>query len=189
MWTRLGDGAGSFGDAVEQNSGANSDSLGSDLSVNYQDLNGDGVLDAVISSSNGEIWTRFANGAGDDILSGGAGDDVLDGDVGQDILKGEEGNDSLIGGVGNDILEGGTGNDSFIFKENLSHDTITDFVAGVGSEDSIRIEGLNISTFDAVIQLAEQVGNDTVINIDDDNSITLKDVQKTALHADDFQFV
>ncbi|WP_120495837.1 hypothetical protein [Kiloniella sp. EL199] len=48
---------------------------------------------------------------------------------------------------------------------------------------------LNISTFDAVRQLSEQVGDDTVINIDDDNSITLKDVQKVSLRTNDFQFV
>ncbi|WP_421781244.1 hypothetical protein [Kiloniella litopenaei] len=122
-------------------------------------------------------------------LLGTNSDNILVGSSVTDHILGEAGNDSLDGGLANDLLTGGSGNDSFIFKENLGHDTITDFDAGVGSEDSIRIEGLNISTFDAVLQLAEQVGDDTVINIDDDNSITLKDVQKTALHADDFQFV
>ena len=187
IWTRIGDGAGGFGDAIAHNNG--SGSLGSDLFVDYQDLNGDGVADALINSSNGQIWTRLGDGAGDDVLSGGAGDDNLDGNVGKDILSGDEGNDTLNGGVGDDILSGGTGNDSFVFKANLGNDTITDFVAGAGSEDSIRIEGLNISTFDDVLQLAEQSGADTVIKIDAENSITLTDVQKTALHADDFQFV
>ncbi|WP_417453881.1 calcium-binding protein [Kiloniella sp.] len=102
---------------------------------------------------------------------------------------GSTGDNTIIGNNQANVFTGLAGNDTFVFKSGLGHDTITDFVSGAGSEDSIRIEGLNISTFDAVLQLAEQVGDDTVINIDDDNSITLKDVQKTALHADDFQFV
>ncbi|WP_085902498.1 calcium-binding protein [Kiloniella majae] len=102
---------------------------------------------------------------------------------------GSTGDNTIVGNNQTNVFTGLAGNDTFVFKTDLGHDTITDFVVGAGSEDSIRIEGLNISTFDDALQLSEQVGNDTVINIDDDNSITLKDVQKTALHADDFQFV
>ncbi|MEH6633281.1 MAG: hypothetical protein V7776_20900 [Halopseudomonas aestusnigri] len=126
---------------------------------------------------------------GDDTIYGTSfGSTIIDGGRGDDALYGGRVDDELDGGVGDDILTGGAGNDTFVFKENLGNDTITDFVAGAGSEDSIRIEGLNISTFDDVLEQAEQVGDDTVISIDAENSITLMDVNIADLHVDDFLF-
>lgn len=79
--------------------------------------------------------------------------------------------------------------DIFVFRTDTGHDVITDFVAGATSDDTIRIEGFNITNFAEIMDLAEQNGDDTIITFDADNSITLEEVQLTALHADDFQFV
>ncbi|NSZ80814.1 hypothetical protein G6M17_16735 [Agrobacterium tumefaciens] len=100
------------------------------------------------------------------------------------------GND-VIEGFGNtgDYLEGGAGNDAFVFKPNFGWDTIGDFVAGAGTDDVLEFRGGVLADFEAVLAAASQVGNDTIINIDGTNGITLANVNLSDLHRDDVRFV
>ncbi|MDH7810003.1 MULTISPECIES: calcium-binding protein [unclassified Rhizobium] len=100
------------------------------------------------------------------------------------------GND-LIEGFRNtgDYLEGGAGNDTFVFKPEFGWDTIGDFVAGAGTDDVLEFHGGVLADFEAVLAAASQVGNDTIINIDGTNGITLANVNLADLHRDDVRFV
>lgn len=99
--------------------------------------------------------------------------------------------DDLIEGFHNtgDYLEGGAGNDTFVFKPDFGWDTIGDFVAGAGTDDVLEFRGGVLADFEAVLAAASQVGNDTIVNIDGTNGITLANVNLSDLHRDDVRFV
>ena len=67
-------------------------------------------------------------------------------------------------------------------------DTIFGFAAGAGSEDKINLAFSNVSTFADVLARATQVGSDTVINFDGGDTLTLRNVARSSLAADDFLF-
>ncbi|SFK89106.1 FG-GAP repeat-containing protein [Pseudovibrio ascidiaceicola] len=107
-----------------------------------------------------------------------------------ETITGTGGADSLNGGAGDDMLTGGASSDVFIFSgSEFGNDTITDFEAGAGSSDIIQFDSDTFADFDAVIAAASEEGSSVVITLDDDNSVTLNNVSKSELHADDFQFV
>jgi Ca2+-binding RTX toxin-like protein len=116
------------------------------------------------------------------IIAAGNGGETLDGKGGDDFLFGGNGSDRLIGGDGNDRLTGGNGQDTFVFGPGFGHDTITDFTHA----DRIEFDGGVFQNFRAVQAASQQVGNDTVITLDDHNSITLQNVALNSLHANDF---
>lgn len=111
------------------------------------------------------------------------------GTAGNDTISGSSSNDTLLGGAGNDQLTGGSGSDVFVFASGFGKDTITDFVAGSGTADLIEFDDAVFADLSAVLAAATQVGADTLITYDVDNTITLKNVTKTNLHTDDFRFV
>ncbi|EEA92494.1 calcium-binding protein [Pseudovibrio sp. JE062] len=115
-------------------------------------------------------------------------ENVMGTDKFDDIIIGDAGNNKLWGYGGNDTLTGGDGNDTFLFETNFEHDTITDFTVGAGSDDTIRFTEDSFVSFEDVLATASQVGTDTVIQLNDDNSITLQNVSVADLHADDFAF-
>ena len=119
------------------------------------------------------------------VASSDAGD-TLSGFAGNDRLFGGAGNDLLDGGTGADFLNGGAGDDRFIYRAGDGADTIFGFAAGPGSEDRIRLMVPNVNTFADVLARATQVGRDTLIDFGGGNSITLRDVMRSSLSADDF---
>jgi len=147
------------------------------------------------------------------IITGTNGDDLLDGKGGDDILFGGSGNDRLIGGDGNDRLTGGKGHDTFVFAPGSGHDVVTDFspashslLGGLGlfalplleqigidfnfaKGDQIEFDGGVFHDFRQVLAASHQVGNDTVITMSANDSITLQGVNMHSLHAGDFLFV
>lgn len=90
-------------------------------------LNGNADRDTLLGGRGQDF---VAGGDDNDILKGGRGADILSGDAGRDLILGGRGHDLLIGGVGNDTLTGGRGQDTFIFGNEDSRDTITDFRVG-----------------------------------------------------------
>jgi Ca2+-binding RTX toxin-like protein len=138
-----------------------------------------------IIDSNGNsmvLATGLTGGNAPGIIAGGNGGETLDGKGGDDFLFGGNGDDRLIGGDGNDKLTGGHGQDTFVFAAGFGHDTITDFT----DADRIEFDGHIFRNFQAVQAASQQVGNDTVITLDDHNSITLQNVALHSLHANDF---
>jgi hypothetical protein len=90
----------------------------------------------------------------------------------------------------NDALSGAAGKDTFAFVTGHGLDTITDFSAGAGIGDVIQLSvGTSFDTLAEVLAVAVQSGANTIITFDAANKITLTNVTKTALVADDFAFV
>ncbi len=138
---------------------------------------GQGIESIVFA--NGTTWTMPQVGAMSFNVNGTAGNDTLVGGNLKDIID---------GGAGNDTLTGGAGNDTFVFHAGFGKDTITDFTTGAGSVDVIQIDTNVFADFAAVMNVASQVGADTVITADASNVITLKNVTLSSLHQDDFSF-
>jgi len=122
-------------------------------------------------------------------ITGNAAANQLYGHDGNDQLNGMAGHDVLIGGHGNDTLTGGLGSDAFVFAQGFGQDVIRDFQAGAATEDVIEFGRAMFSDFADVMAAASQVGSHVVIAFDADNTLTLENVQLSALHADDFRFV
>ncbi len=95
----------------------------------------------------------------------------------------------LFGIGGNDTLTGGGGSDVFAFTSGFGKDAVTDFQAGSGSDDLIEFGSGLFANWAAVLAASSQAGSDVVITLDASNTITLKNVQRSMLHADDFRFV
>ncbi|MEB2847244.1 calcium-binding protein [Endobacterium cereale] len=79
----------------------------------------------------GQGQDLLSGGSGSDTLRGGAGDDFLDGGKGKDRLFGDGGNDlfrlGASGGDDDDIYTGGAGVDTYLIRDKIDDDTITDF--------------------------------------------------------------
>lgn len=115
---------------------------------------------------------------------------TITGNSGNNNLNGGAGNDLLIGGAGNDTLTGGLGNDTFRFVGLSGKDVVTDFHGGVGVVDVLNLSGISgFTNFAQVMSHSTQVGADTVITFDANDSIVLSGVVKTAVVADDFTFI
>lgn len=114
----------------------------------------------------------------------------LIGGLGNDALEGADGRDSLSGQHGLDTLAGVAGDDRFEISAASGADLFTDFTAGAGVGDVIRIVGLGTAfdTFAEVLAATTQVGADAVIDLGSGRTITLAGVAKTSLVADDFAF-
>jgi Ca2+-binding RTX toxin-like protein len=111
---------------------------------------------------------------------------TLTGNASNGSLSGNAGNDTLIAGTGNETFAGAMGNDTFVFKDGFGHDTVLDFKAN-GDQDLIDLTGVSgIHTFSDVQSHAAQVGNDTVITINANSSITISNTLLSSLHQQDF---
>lgn len=136
----------------------------------------------------------FINGGGNTIAYGFEGDDVLQSSGGSDTLNGNNGNDKLIARFGNDTLTGGAGDDTFVIG--TGNHIVTDFGAGAGVHDRIDLGDFKPSSLNFgqnvfhdladVLAHATQNGANTVIDLGAGHSLTLQNVQKSALNADDF---
>ncbi len=113
--------------------------------------------------------------------------DTLSGLGGNDRLFGGAGPDTLDGGIGADFLNGGAGDDRFVYRPGYGADLIFGFAAGLGSEDQVRLGAFaGAASFTGVLALATQVGADTVIDFGGGDTLTLRNVLRGSLSADDF---
>lgn len=154
--------------------------------------------------------------AGTDMIIGGSGQDLIDGGSGNDTLTGDsdalssvpaEGNgtgsdlvqiwlgDLVGGGALGDIFGGGDGDgrDTFIFAPGDGQDTITDFDTGSDSwflqfltGDRIDVSAYGFEDDDDVHALAVQDGDDTVIQLSEEDSIRLVGIEVSDLDKHDF---
>lgn len=142
-------------------------------------------LTAVLSDQPLGPSITIIGGAGNDRLGGGLGDDTIDGGAGDDTIDGGAGDDTITGGAGDDTLTGASGDDRFIFSDGSGNDTITDFVAGEGTDDVLNITAFGFASFADVINAASQVGTNTLIQLDVDDSVTLLGVTLSDLDPSD----
>lgn len=98
------------------------------------------------------------------------------------------GTDSLAVGVTSGAtLIGGAGHDTFAFLNNLTgKDTITNFNTG---KDALQFNKSLFANFTAAMTHANQVGANTVITIDGNDQVTLQNVAKNTLTANNFHFL
>jgi serralysin len=119
----------------------------------------------------------------DNIVTGTAGNDLLPGLGGNDSIDGGKGEDTIVGGAGDDLLTGGQGlPDLFVFNAGFGKDIITDFK----NQDQIQFEDGLFPNSEAVLAASEQVGDNVVIRLDEDNTVTLLGVKLSSLQAEDF---
>ncbi|OBP75063.1 hypothetical protein BAE42_30915 [Mesorhizobium loti] len=152
-------------------------------------LGGDGT--DFVKAGGGNDFVRGGDGRdilfgeeGNDSVHGDGGDDQLYGGFNNDYLYGDGGNDLLDGGRGDDHLLGGGGSDKFVFEAQSGNDIVWDFEAG---HDMLRINGaMTNGTYPTVEELAgraHQVGQDTVVELEAGNTITLSNVSADDVHA------
>jgi large repetitive protein len=101
-------------------------------------------------------------------------------------LQGTSGKDLIFATSGQDILTGGGGQDQFVFAPTLSgpsvQHTITDFVVGLDKIDVRQFGSISASS----MPTETQQGSDTLITLDGNDTLLLKGVMASALHAGDF---
>lgn len=163
-------------------------------------LEGDQGSDVLVGGNGEDVLVGGAGsdnldgGRGDDVLEGGAGNDTLEGGRGDDVLDGGDGNDLICGGLGDDIINGGAGNDRlegnrgsdiFVFEGNAGDDVIADFEAFAnGDLLDLRSADFEFDTFQDLNDALRQEGDDLVVDLGDDGSITLLGVQAGDLNED-----
>lgn len=103
----------------------------------------------------------------------------------------------LTAGSGTDLLEvegtagatlvGGSGKDTFRFLNKLmGQDTVKNFVASRG--EVLQFNSALFSSYAAAMADAKQVGANTVFTVDAHDSVTLQNVTRTSLTANNFKF-
>nr|WP_321484463.1 calcium-binding protein [uncultured Cohaesibacter sp.] len=118
---------------------------------------------------------------GVDLISFSDGSEWTQSDMRQMLLTNTSADESFTGF---------SSNDTFVFSDGDGNDTIYDFEAGEGSDDVINFSNIvSLTDFASVLAVAADQDGDTLITIDTDNSILLKDVSVSDLHQDDFRFV
>lgn len=111
----------------------------------------------------GDGRNAFGNGL-DNIISGGSGKQTID------------------GGAGNDVLTGGGGADTFVFAKGNGTDLITDF----GADDTIRLDGYGVTSFDHLLSASTQQGANLWLNFDNGESVVLANTTASDLSPNQF---
>ncbi|MCA3160225.1 MAG: hypothetical protein ING31_11640, partial [Burkholderiales bacterium] len=150
-----------------------------------------------ISFSDGTIWNQatvkanmLVATAGNDTITGYATNDTINGLAGNDAIFGGSGNDTLDGGVGNDTLTGGVGADRFIFTSaGFGKDAILDFEGGAAVGDVLEFSTAMFANWAALLIKTAQVGADTVITVNTNDTVTLKDFTLSTLNQNDAKFI
>jgi Ca2+-binding RTX toxin-like protein len=106
--------------------------------------------------------------------------------TGQNIpVQGTSGNDVIFATTFQDVLTGAGGQDQFVFTPvssgSVTH-TVTDFTLGIDKLDLRQFSNVSASS----LPVEAQLGNDTLITLDASDTILLKNVVATNLHASDF---
>jgi hypothetical protein len=134
--------------------------------------------------SGGDGRDKVVGGAGRDVVAGNNGNDRVFGNGGNDRMSGGAGADVLTGGSGNDRMNGGAGNDRFVITQG-GDDVISDFN---GLRDHVRLDDADFRNFADVRDAMRQVGDNTVINLGQGDSVTLLNCSVLSFRADDFSF-
>ena len=187
-------------DAILEAAGGGRDTVSS-LSVSYvlganlenlvltgaaaRDGTGNGLAN-VLTGNN--LANLLRGGGGADTLRGGNGADRLAGEQGADHLFGGAGNDILSGGLGADLLSGGAGADIFFFDHGA--DVILDFQDNL---DTIRVDdalwGGAARSVAQVLRMATVVDGDLVLDFGGGHRLTVADLARPGLLADDLIIV
>jgi autotransporter passenger strand-loop-strand repeat protein len=107
------------------------------------------------------------------------------GSVASTLVAGSGADTLYVTGTAGTIMTGGPGHDSFAFPDVMGHDEITNF--GL-AKDTLQFNMTLFSNFTAAMNHASQSGANTVFTIDGGETVTLDNVAKSSLTANDFHF-
>jgi Ca2+-binding RTX toxin-like protein len=168
----------------------------------------------VLGSGNDQV---SLSGSGN-VVSAGAGNDSVVGGTGNERVTLGDGNDQVsVGGAGNVVSLGngndsvtsgadsmigvGNGNDQISVGANsivtlgTGHDTVTfglqlgnEVINGFGAKDQIVFNHALLANYMAVLGATTQVGSNTVISVDANDSVTLTNVAASKLSSANFHF-
>jgi len=105
------------------------------------------------------------------------------GNSADNIIRGGSTRQTIDGGAGNDVLIGGGGADTFIISKGNGTDLITDF----SDDDTIRLDGYGVTSFDQLISQSSQQGTDLWLNLGNGESVVLANTTADDLSADQFE--
>ena len=145
---------GGLGDEYIEGGAGDDTIFGADGNDNMRGGDGNDDLDG------GDGDDYLEAGQGDDVVFGGAGNDDLRGNDGDDLLIGDDGDDQLWGNAGNDIMIGGAGSDNFLYGVGDGLDTVSDFNANPGDNDTVALAGF----YDNIGQLRGDFADDGIFN-------------------------
>jgi len=118
-------------------------------------------------------------------LTGTANVDAT-GNTQSNIVIGNSGDNVITGGQGNDILTGGAGHDTFAFRQGDGSDIITDFEAGSGAGDVVKLDGYPFSSFGDVANAMSQHGADVYLQLSTFETLVFRGHVIGDFAADDF---
>jgi Ca2+-binding RTX toxin-like protein len=125
--------------------------------------------------------TVSLTGAGNTVIAGN-GNDSITGGVNSTISVGS-GNDQISVGP-NSVVTLGTGHDTVAFGLQFGNETINGFT----SKDQIVFNHMLLASYMAVVGATSQVGPDTVIKVDANDSVTLTHFTASTLSPGNFHF-
>ncbi len=105
------------------------------------------------------------------------------GNSADNIIMGGSSRQTIDGGAGNDVLIGGGGADTFIISKGNGTDLIVDF----SDDDTIRLDGYGVTSFDQLISQSSQQGNDLWLNLGNGESVVLANTTVDDIGADQFE--
>ena len=105
------------------------------------------------------------------------------GNSADNIITGGSSRQTIDGGAGNDVLIGGGGADTFIISKGNGTDLITDF----SDDDTIRLDGYGVTSFDQLVSQSSQQGNDLWLHLGNGESVVLAGTTADDLSADQFE--
>jgi hypothetical protein len=105
------------------------------------------------------------------------------------IMEGNAGEDWINGRAGDDLLTGSGGNDTFLVNAGNGHDTITDFQAGAqAARDRLVLDGYGLKSFADVKAALKQAGADSVLTLDNGETVVFRGVSASLFAAENFAF-
>ncbi|MEO0834726.1 MAG: hypothetical protein AAFY16_01805 [Cyanobacteria bacterium J06642_3] len=116
--------------------------------------------------------------------SGTLNGDVLLGNGNDTLINSSHQDLNITAGGGNDTLTGGSGVNVYSFTLESGQDIITDFQAG----DDVLSLGAYFDSAEQVFGSTTQIGQDALIDLGNDNSISLANIGVSDLTADSFTF-
>lgn len=157
-----------------------------DLSTNLlvdDGLSGQSVIVGIENVSGTDFDDTLIGDSNDNVLTGRLGDDQIDGGGGDDTISVTGGTNTISPGRGDDIIELGDGATTIILELGDGNNIIQSGFDPL--QDRIDVSGMNLNVNEA-LALAQQIGEDTLIDFGNGDSVTLTDFAADTLMMESF---